>query len=72
MEILYLRQNKTGFLPRFIYVSSNEWIHRIDTNETHEEKAFLDYTRMLRVVLNKSWKQHSIKHYVYGYLLPIS
>ena len=29
-------------------------------------------TRMLRVILNKSWKHHPTKHQLYGYLPPIS
>ena len=28
----------------------------IDANKTHWEKAKMNYTRMLRAVLNKSWK----------------
>ena len=30
-----------------------------------------NYTRMLRAILNKPWRQHSIRHQLYGYLLPI-
>ena len=31
-----------------------------------------NYTRMLRVILNKSWRQHPTKHQLYGNLPPIS
>ena len=30
-----------------------------------------NYTRMLRAVLNKSWRQHPTKHQLYGHLPPI-
>ena len=40
---------------------------------TKRMKKKLDgnYTRMLQAVLNKSWKQHSIKYQLYSHLLPI-
>ena len=31
-----------------------------------------NYTRMFRVILNKSWKQHPTKRQLYGHLSPIS
>ena len=31
-----------------------------------------NYKRMLRVILNKSWRQHPTKHQLYGYLPPIT
>ena len=31
-----------------------------------------NYTRMLRAILNKSWRQHPIKQQLYGYLPPIT
>ena len=40
----------------------NLWRKRLDAN----------YTRMLRAVLNKSWKQHPTKQNLYGHLTPIS
>ena len=30
-----------------------------------------NYTRMLRAILNKSWRQHLTRHQLYGYLPPI-
>ena len=30
-----------------------------------------NYTRMLRAILNKSWRQHPTRHHLYGYLPPI-
>ena len=37
-----------------------------------EKKLDGNYTRMLRVILNKSWRQHSTKHQLYGHLPPIT
>ena len=31
-----------------------------------------NYTRMLRAILNKSWRQHLMRHQLYGYLPPIT
>ena len=31
-----------------------------------------NYTRMLRAILNKSWRQHPTKHQLYSHLLPIT
>ena len=37
-----------------------------------EEKLDGNYTRMLRAILNKSWRQHPTKHQLYDYLPPIT
>ena len=37
-----------------------------------EKKLDGNYTRMLRAILNKSWRQHTTKHQLYGHLLPIT
>ena len=41
---------------------------------TKRQKKKLDgnYTRMLRAILNKSWRQHPAKHQLYGHLPPIT
>ena len=36
-----------------------------------EKKLDGNYTRMLRAILNKSWRQHTTKHQLYGHLPPI-
>ena len=36
-----------------------------------EEKLDGNYTRMLRAILNKSWRQHPTRHQLYGHLPPI-
>ena len=37
-----------------------------------EKKLDGYYTRMLRAILNKSWRQHPTKHQLYGHLPPIT
>ena len=37
-----------------------------------EKKLDDNYTRMLRAILNKSWRQHSTRHQLYGRLPPIT
>ena len=37
-----------------------------------EKKKDGNYTRMLRVILNKSWRQHPTRHQLYGHLPPIT
>ena len=37
-----------------------------------EKKLDGNYTRMLRAILNKSWREHPTKHQLYGHLPPIS
>ena len=37
-----------------------------------EKKLDGNYTRMLRAILNKSWRKHPTRHQLYGYLSPIT
>ena len=37
-----------------------------------EKKLDSNYTRILRAILNKSWRQHPTRHQLYGHLPPIS
>ena len=37
-----------------------------------EKKLDGNYTRMLRAILNKPWRQYPTKHQLYGHLLPIT
>ena len=36
-----------------------------------EKKLDSNYTRMLRAILNKSWREHPTRHQLYGHLPPI-
>ena len=37
-----------------------------------EKKLDGNYTRMLRAIMNKSWRQHPTRHQLYGHLSPIT
>ena len=37
-----------------------------------EKKLDGNYTRLLRAILNKSWRQHPTRHQLYGHLPPIT
>ena len=37
-----------------------------------EKKLDCNYTRMLRAILNRSWRQHPTRHQLYGHLPPIT
>ena len=37
-----------------------------------KKKLDRNYTRMLRAILNKSWRQHPTRHQLYGHLPPIT
>ena len=37
-----------------------------------EKKVDGNYTRMLRAILNKSWRQHPTRHQLFGHLTPIT
>ena len=37
-----------------------------------EKKLDGNYTRMLRAIMNKSWRQHLTRHQLYGHLPPIT
>ena len=37
-----------------------------------EKKLDGNYTRMLRAILDKSWRQHPTRHQLYGHLPPIT
>ena len=37
-----------------------------------KKKLYDNYTRMLRAILNKSWRQHPTRDQLYGHLLPIT
>ena len=46
-------------------------MHHLDANKTLEKELDGNYTRMLRAILNKSWKKHPTKHQQFGHLPPI-
>ena len=51
-----------------IFIHINRWT----LTKRLERKLDGNYTRMLRAVLNKSWRQHPTRHQLYGHLPPIT
>ena len=56
------------FLPSSGCVDTTTWM----LTKRMEKKLDGNYTRMLRAILNKSWRQLPTKHQLYGYLPPIT
>ena len=48
------------------------WCSTWTLTKRMEKKLDGDYTRMLRAILNKSWRQHPTKHQLYGHLPQIT
>ena len=50
-----------------------DWPKYLTKSKTQRKNSKLDsnYTRMLRAILNKSWRQHPTRHQLYGHLPPI-
>ena len=59
MEIRPNRWNETQFLPSSGRVDTAVWMHHLDANKKARKG---NDTRMLRAILNKSWRQHPTKH----------
>ena len=53
--------------PRIIYGCTN-WT----LTKRLEKKLDGNYTRMLRAILNKSWRQHPTRHQLYGHLPSVT
>ncbi len=68
MEIRPDRKNETQFLPGSGRVDTAIWT----LTKRLKKKLDGNYTRMLRAILNKSWRQHPTRHQLYGHLPPIT
>ena len=47
-------------------------MHYMTLTKRLEKKLDGNYTRMLKAILNKSWRQHPTRHQLYGHLPPIT
>ena len=73
MEVKVIRSIKTQFFPVSNCVSSTMWMyHTRRWLSVLRKKLDWNCTRILRVILNKSWKQYPTKQQLYGHLPPIS
>ena len=57
---------KHSFFPSSSRIDTAIWMYHMDANKAYGEK-----TRILQVILNKSWRQHPTKKQLYGHLPPI-
>ena len=67
------RSTNTGFIAKMSMI--NEQVNKISNiyiTKRLEKKLDGNYTRMLRAILNKSWRQHLTRHQLYGHLPPIT
>ena len=62
---------RSFFLAAVVYILLYGCITWMLTKR-QEKKLDGNYTRMLRAILNKSWRQHPTKHQLYGRLPPIT
>ena len=68
MEIRPDWWNKMQFFPSSSHVNTTTWM----LTKRMKKKLDGNYTRMLRAILNKSWRQHPTKCQLYGHLPPIT
>ena len=71
------RRIQEMFLAREINISKsfrnyNPFSLQLINTKRLEKKLDGNYTRMLRAILNKSWKQHPTRHQLYSHLPPIT
>ena len=62
---------KFSFKQRSFRYCCMDALHRRLTKGM-EKKLGSNYTRMMRAILNKSWRQHPLKKQLYGHLPPIT
>ena len=55
-------------LYRYCYMDRTTWT----LTKRLEKKLDGNYTRILKAILNKSWRQHPTRHQLYGHLPPIT
>ena len=60
---------KRSFFPSSGRIDTVIWMHYMDSKHL-EKKLDSNYAKMLRAILNKSWKQHPTKQQLYGHLQP--
>ena len=49
------------------HIDTAIWMHYMDYNKTAGEELDGNYTRMLRAILNKFWRQHPTRHQLYDH-----
>ena len=59
------------FFPSIGHVDTAIWCASWMLTKRMEKKLDSNYTKMLRAILNKSWRQHPAKQQLYGHLSPL-
>ena len=59
---------KRSFFQAAGRIDTAIWMHSWTLTKRLEKKLDGNYTRMLRAILNKSWRQHPTRHQLYGHL----
>ena len=60
------------FLPGSGRIDTAIWMHYWTLTKQLKKKLDGNYTRILRAILNRSWRQHPTRHQLYGHLPPIT
>ena len=64
--------NRRAWIPHFLFFEPGDGCTTWTLTKRLEKKLDGNYTRMLRAILNKSWRQHPTRHQLYGHLPPIT
>ena len=72
MEVRPDQWNKTHFFEAAVVLILLYGCTPWTLTKSLEKKLGGNYTRMLRAILNKSWRQHLTKHHLHGYRPPIT
>ena len=68
--MVILKSDQTDRMKRSFFqtvVDTGVGIYYKDAEWTYGEKAYGNFTRMLRAIVNKSWRQHPTKQQLYGH-----
>ena len=68
LAVNYLADYKKAAVTSILLYGCTTWT----LTKRLEKKLDGNYTRMLRAILNKSWRQHPTRHQLYGHLPPIT
>ena len=69
---MYVRAGRPAFFQAAVVSILLYGITTWTLTKRLEKKLDGNYTRMLRAILNKSWRQHPTRHQLYGHLPPIT
>ena len=75
LQNVFMNHISNKYVKIFLALNNQQWLicHKTKLNQTKRLEKQVDgnYQRILSVVLNKIWKQHSTKQLLYGHLPDI-